>query len=188
MRLTKNDKRHVQAEEAILNAAMNLLPENPRAGMSEIALAAGVGRATLYRHYETRVDLIKALAVQCMEETDLALLPIAHLRGRAAIEAIFELLMPLANRFRFLTALWSQIEDDEELAEIESQMSKDMIQLIKQAKQDGEINPEHPDTWLAAFFESTFTAGWTLVSQKELTTERAAIYAKKAFFDGCSVR
>lgn len=47
--------------EAILEAAVRVLGADPSAGMGEIAAAAGVGRATLYRHYDSREHLIEAL-------------------------------------------------------------------------------------------------------------------------------
>ena len=47
--------------EAILDAAMDLLIAEPHAGMVQIAEDAGVGRATLYRHFPTREALVDAL-------------------------------------------------------------------------------------------------------------------------------
>src|SRR5919202_5996856 len=45
----------------ILDAAGPLLRDNPRATMAEVAVAAGLGRSTLHRHFATRVDLLRAL-------------------------------------------------------------------------------------------------------------------------------
>ena len=67
--------------------------------MSEIALAAGVGRATLYRHFETKEALTRALAKQCLQETDEILEPARSLKGRPALEAIIDCIVPLADRF-----------------------------------------------------------------------------------------
>ena len=100
----KKDRRIVQSEQAIIEAGISALLLNPSAGMSEIAQFAGVGRATLYRHFESREALIRKLAIVCAEETDIALEPYAHLTGRAAIEAVIDVLVPMADRFRFLIA------------------------------------------------------------------------------------
>lgn len=52
---------------SILETAARLLADGD-AGMSEIAAAAGVGRATLYRYYPTREALLEALAAQALDE------------------------------------------------------------------------------------------------------------------------
>ena len=40
---------------------MRVLAEQPGASMSEIAEASGLGRATLYRHFRTRAELVPVL-------------------------------------------------------------------------------------------------------------------------------
>jgi AcrR family transcriptional regulator len=45
----------------ILNVARTMLTNNPEATTEEIAQAAGVGIATLYRRFHTREDLIRAV-------------------------------------------------------------------------------------------------------------------------------
>ncbi|MFC7584620.1 TetR/AcrR family transcriptional regulator [Nonomuraea antimicrobica] len=55
--------------EQILRAAhLAFLEQGPDAPLDQIATSAGVGNATLYRHFPTRADLIAAVAVDNMEQ------------------------------------------------------------------------------------------------------------------------
>src|SRR5688500_18269218 len=57
-------KRRADAErnlERIIAAATTLLAVNPGASMAEIAEASGLVRATLYRHFPTREDLMREM-------------------------------------------------------------------------------------------------------------------------------
>ena len=182
----KKDRRIIQSEEAIVEAGIKTLLINPSAGMSEIAAAAGIGRATLYRHFDTREALIRALALRCYEEIDEAWKPYEHLFGKAAIEKIIDVLMPIANRFRFLGSLWAYIEGDEEIERVEAEITKDMNLLFDHAKSIGDIDAGLPTEWITSFFDSILMACWMMVESKEATPEDAANFAKHFFFFGCS--
>ncbi|MGH8826391.1 MAG: TetR/AcrR family transcriptional regulator, partial [Jiangellaceae bacterium] len=54
---------------AILAAATRCLSENPDASMEQIARAAGVTRATLYAHIDSREALIEEVVGRAVEET-----------------------------------------------------------------------------------------------------------------------
>ena len=60
----------LSTKDAIIEAAFDLLSRNSGASLGDIASAAGVGRATLHRHFASRDDLIKSLAMLAMEEMD----------------------------------------------------------------------------------------------------------------------
>src|SRR5918912_1121803 len=57
----------------IVEVAARLLGEDPHAGMTEVAAAAGVSRATVYRHFATREALIAAIQQQAVEQAERAL-------------------------------------------------------------------------------------------------------------------
>ena len=181
----KKDKRVVQSEKAIVEAGISTLLLNPSAGMSEIARSAGVGRATLYRHFESREELIRYLAKLCHEEIDIALEPYEHLRGRAAIETIIDVVVPMADRFRFLVNLWSFVEEDEEIKSVESQVVEEMTALFDHAKELGDVNPELPTTWIVTFFDAALMASWMLVDTGQASSCEAAKLVKHSFFQGC---
>src|SRR5271170_2399935 len=50
--------------EMALDAALELLAEGSEVTMDQVAERAGIGRATLYRHFSTREELIQAVLEQ----------------------------------------------------------------------------------------------------------------------------
>lgn len=181
----KKDKRLIQSEKAIIEASIRTLLGNPSAAMSDIAAAAGVGRATLYRHFESREVLIEKLILVCVQELETASEPIQHLTGRAAIEAYIELKMPLADRFHFLTTLWDESADREAVKQVDNQLISELATLIEQAKEEGEINPNLPTMWVVSFYDSTLAAAWWLIASGDITIDEAVAYTKQSFFHGC---
>jgi AcrR family transcriptional regulator len=71
-----------RSRQRILDAAAELLARDPRATMADIAVAAGVGRSTLHRHFATRVELGRALDASEPVRSTPEVLPAGRL-GRA---------------------------------------------------------------------------------------------------------
>lgn len=59
--------------QAIVSAAARMLAEDPRVSMQEIAVAAGLHRATVHRHFPSRDDLVRAVLDRAYDESDRAI-------------------------------------------------------------------------------------------------------------------
>src|ERR1700751_2992167 len=63
-------RRRADAEQnliRIIEAAVELLDRQPVASIEQIAAAAGVGGATVYRHFATRTELVEAATRDAFE-------------------------------------------------------------------------------------------------------------------------
>ncbi len=57
-----------ETRDRILDVALDVLGENPDAGMGDIASAAGVVRRTVYGHFPSRLDLVRTLTERAVTE------------------------------------------------------------------------------------------------------------------------
>jgi len=96
-----------ETRDRILDVALDVLGENPDAGMGDIAAAAGVVRRTVYGHFPSRLDLVRALTERAVTEMTAMF---AEVNASAAeadatwVEFIARV-WPVAHRYRVLLAL-----------------------------------------------------------------------------------
>jgi AcrR family transcriptional regulator len=89
------------SRDEILAAAQRHLNVDPRASMAVLASAAGVGRATLHRHFASREDLLHELGTRSLDRWE-ASLDAADVAGAAASgdpERVLGCLRDLLARF-----------------------------------------------------------------------------------------
>lgn len=98
-------------EQAILAAGTEVLAAHPQATMTDIADAAGLGRATLYRHHASREDLIAAIGAAA--EAEIAQM-VDGLPDEGpvlpALEALLRSSVVLGTRYRYLVLHPRQLE------------------------------------------------------------------------------
>jgi AcrR family transcriptional regulator len=96
-----------ETRDRILDVALDLLGENPEAGMGDIATAAGVVRRTVYGHFPSRLDLIRTLTERAVTEMTAVLTEVdaAEAAADAAWVEFVARVWPVAHRYRVLLAL-----------------------------------------------------------------------------------
>ena len=147
-----------KSKAAIIQAGMELLVRNPDAPLSDIAQHAGVGRATLYRLFASKEELVKAISIHCYQAFDAATEDLAS-QTHSALEMIrllYQAVIPKNLELQFLERLGDIGEDDSELMAIRDQQFEDMLELVEYGKKTGEINPDLPSDWLVYVIESLF--------------------------------
>jgi AcrR family transcriptional regulator len=96
-----------ETRDRILDVALDVLGENPDAGVGDVASAAGVVRRTVYGHFPSRLDLVRALTERAVTEVAAVLAEVsaAGAEADAAWAQFIARLWPVAHRYRVLLAL-----------------------------------------------------------------------------------
>jgi AcrR family transcriptional regulator len=96
-----------ETRDRILEVALEVLGENPDAGMGDIASVAGVVRRTVYGHFPSRLDLIRTLTERAVTEMTAVLAEISASNAEpdAAWVEFIARVWPVAHRYRVLLAL-----------------------------------------------------------------------------------
>jgi TetR/AcrR family transcriptional regulator, mexCD-oprJ operon repressor len=148
--VSEHDGRRAIGErnaQAILDAALLVLAKRPDAGIGEIAAAAGLGRATVYRHFPVREDLLGALRERAREEMR-SVIRAACVAGddaEAALRRLVAALVELGDRYRVLAA-----SDDAGRARQLPAVVRPLREAIERGQRDGLIDPELPPSWIVA--------------------------------------
>lgn len=169
--------------EAIVEAAIRSMNANPGASMSEIATRAGVGRATLHRHFRTRDDLLDTIGARCIEEMNAAVLAVDS-EGHPAIERLrimFEAVVPLGDRYNFLRYDTGRYEDSEDAYKAQLQW---VASLVYDLKAEGNLDPQIPARWAIAQIDQLVWSAWKEVSDRHLTAGEASELAIRTLLHG----
>ncbi|MTD44999.1 TetR family transcriptional regulator [Conexibacter sp. W3-3-2] len=132
----------VRNASAIVDAASRVLAENPSASVQDVAVACGLHRATVHRHFASRDELIHAVRIQAFRETQVEVERLAadeSLAPMAALEKIALALFDVGDRYRiyrFTTMLGPGIDD--ERADVHAPIAV----VIKRAQKAGELRKD----------------------------------------------
>jgi AcrR family transcriptional regulator len=160
--------------EAILDAATACLARDPRASIGSIAQAAGVGRVTLYGHFDSRSSLIAAVAARAVQQTDEALEAV-DLDGdpREALERLLEATWELTHRFGALVVAAVDAVPADELRAAHAGAAQRVEKLLRRGRRDGSFRSDVPVAWQVTVIQSVLHAASGAVYEGEISAAKA---------------
>jgi TetR/AcrR family transcriptional repressor of mexCD-oprJ operon len=172
----------VRNRDALLTVALDVINRDPDASMNEIADAAALGRATLYRHFPTREDLLTALRQRAREQGIAAMDEARPDDGDpiAALERIVDALFAVGKRNR---VLFGPGRAKPSLAERERHFEP-VTRTFERAQRDGIIASDITANWLTTALRHLLGAAATEIESGRLKREDAPALVIRQLIDG----
>jgi len=166
-----------------MEGAIETLMANPAASMSEIAIKAGIGRATLHRHFRSRDELTSALGLRCIEETNQAVAAVLRPEQSSLerLQLAFGAIIPLGDRYSFLNRTTTE---DKSLIEAYGIQLQWVDALVSDLKTQGHLDPQVPNSWALALIDQLIWSAWAQVSGGNLSESAAVALAVRTLLNG----
>lgn len=184
----ENRPRRADAErtiEAILAAAPAVLTANRGASIDLIAERAGVGRATLYRHFPSREALLGAIYRRALADAAEAIEAAEPERGPAAdaLRRVIAHVLEVGDRYRFV----NQPDGTAETLEAQERAAAPMIALIERGQHEGALATKRSARLLTGHLAGLIGAAVQQIDLDGVPIEEASEAAWETFIGGVGV-
>jgi AcrR family transcriptional regulator len=172
---------------AIIDAAAHVFADRGSgASMGEVAEAAGVSRATLYRYYPSREALFESLAVHALADAGARLADAGLERAPVveAVERVVRALIAVGDRYAILVR--EQVKTDKR--EAERLIGAPIRAVFARGVETGELRDDISVDVLLEYFGGLLAAAIKLVGHRRLGLEEAAATTAALFLDGARPR
>jgi AcrR family transcriptional regulator len=178
--------RHDRTAAAILDAAAHVLSQNSSSNMADVAAAAGVSRATLYRYYPDREALLEALASHALADaaTRLADAGLERAPVEEAIERIVRAVIAVGDRYAVIVRECVSIDP----VEAERLLGAPMRAVFARGIDSGVFRQDLPVDVLLELFGGALMAAVKLIERRQLGVEEASAATASVFLDGARAR
>jgi AcrR family transcriptional regulator len=173
-------------DQRIVDAATRVLGENLDASMREVAVASGVGRATVYRHFPNRDELVWAIRLRALRDCREALEPavFAHASARDALAAVLATLVPVLDRYRVLLDAPPPDRSDPEQRVLTDAIERPLRELILRGQDEGELDARFPPEFAIAVLIGVLRAAREAVADGRMSAEAAHALAIRSLLAG----
>lgn len=167
-----------------MDAAFAVFNRDPSASLTQVAELAGVGRATLHRHFSSRDDLLRTLSqIATKQMDDTVQEACSELTSYSkAMRVSLEVLIPLGDRYGFLSL--DAVEHDPDLQREFVRQRRETEDMIAGAQSEGLFDPSVPVAWIVQAYEYLLYAGWESVKAGETTRKQASDLAWRTLTSG----
>ena len=159
---------------AILDAATTTLARDPDASINDIARAAGVGRVTLYGHFESRAVLVAAVVERAMAATerDLSAVDVTG-EPTEALRRLLGVTWDLTYRYGALIVAAQRSLPAQEFHDAHEKPIRRMQTLLRRGRRSGAFRADMPLDWQITTIQSVLHGATDATYRGELTAEKA---------------
>ncbi|HET9422624.1 MAG TPA: TetR/AcrR family transcriptional regulator [Nocardioides sp.] len=159
---------------AILDAATACLAVDPDASINDIAIAAGVGRVTLYGHFPNRAALVARVVDRAIQNSD-AELEAVDINGDAheALGRLLEASWHVTHRYGALVLAAQSALPDRDFRDAHDKPAQRVLKLLRRGRREGTIRTDMPLDWQVTTIQGLLHAASGAVQRGELSAERA---------------
>lgn len=160
---------------AILEAATRCLARDPDSSLAEIAREAGVGRVTLYGHFESRSTLIARVLAEAMARTEEEVGSV-DLSGDPveAMERLLSASWRMTHRHGALVQAAEKSLEPHDLKAAHEQAVKRMRTLLRRGRRAGSFRNDMPLGWQVTLVQSILHGASGAVYRGEHSPSEAA--------------